>query len=227
MHPGWDFNPGPKWLAIVAAPHHPPVPPVTLLPLAVAVPPLAIVVPPVAVVVSPLLPLAIDVVVVVVVAHRCHCPCYRGDGNGGAIAIAFDIAVAAATTIAATAAVVDCYVFVTPTPKELTPIGSNHHGHGRTLRVVRRRTNVDGFYTDHLKRLLPRHAEEDRRLIHVEDETPVSSFNSYADSVHFEKKSTIRRNGNLMDLAVTPAHISWFLNPGLYGKFSRHPLQND
>jgi hypothetical protein len=33
-----------------------------------------------------------------------------------AIAIAFAIAVAAATTIAATAAVVDCYVFITPTP---------------------------------------------------------------------------------------------------------------
>jgi len=75
---------------------------------------------------------------------------------------------------------------------------------------------VDGSYTDHLKRLLPRHAEEDWHLIHVEDETPVSSFNSYAESVHFEKKSTIRRNGNLMDLAVTPAHISWLLNPGLW-----------
>ena len=174
-------------VAVVVPPVAVVVPPVALLPLAVAVPPLAIVVPPVAVVV-PLLPLAIVVVVVVIIAHRCHRPCCRGGGDGGAIAIAFDIAVAAATTIAATAAVVDCYVFVTPTPKELTPIGGNRHGHGRTLRVVRRRTNVDGFYTDHLKRLLPRHAEEDRRLNHVEDETPVSSFNSYADLVHFEKK---------------------------------------
>jgi len=32
-----------------------------------------------------------------------------------------------------------------------------------------------------------------------------------------KKKSTICRNGKLMHLAVTPAHISWFLNPGLYG----------
>ncbi len=24
LHPGWDFNLGPKWLAIVAAPRHPP-----------------------------------------------------------------------------------------------------------------------------------------------------------------------------------------------------------
>jgi hypothetical protein len=36
-----------------------------------------------------------------------------------AAAIAVAIAVADATTIAATTAVVDCYVFITPTPKEL------------------------------------------------------------------------------------------------------------
>jgi len=59
---------------------------------------------------------------------------------------------------------------------EYRTIGGNCHGHGRTLRLIRRRTNVDGFYTDHLKRLLPRHAEEDWHLIYVEDEMPVAMW---------------------------------------------------
>jgi len=35
---------------------------------------------------------------------------------------------------------------------------------------------VDGFYTHNFKCFLPRHAEVDRRLIHVEDVTPVAKW---------------------------------------------------
>ena len=42
------------------------------------------------------------------------------------------------------------------------------------LRVIRRRANVDGFFPNELKSFLRTHRKIDRRLVHVQDETPVT-----------------------------------------------------
>jgi hypothetical protein len=57
--------------------------------------------------------------------------------------------------------------------REYRTVRRDRYRHGHTLRVIRRRANVDGFLSNELKSFLRIHRKIDRRLVHVQDETPV------------------------------------------------------
>ena len=48
----------------------------------------------------------------------------------------------------------------------------DHHGH--TLSIAHQRANVDCFFANNLKRLFSIHLEIHRRLVYVDDKTPVT-----------------------------------------------------
>ncbi len=59
---------------------------------------------------------------------------------------------------------------------------------------------MDGFYTHNFKCFLPRHAEVDRCLIHVEDETPLAMWAQEECTYEVHVVQCLRRN--LLGLAL-------------------------